>query len=122
MPNRGDLLEKLATESGVGLRTCLEYREGAMKFLYRREGIDGDEARDRARRLQELYRAESNPADKGGLTGHGRLRGSVHYFEDLLVLTLPADDDPTFGFSVGLDVGSDLTQFLDSCRETLFVE
>ena len=78
MPNRGDLLEKLATESGVGLRTCLEYREGAMKFLYRREGIDGDEARDRARRLQELYRAESNPADKGGLTGHGRLRGSVH--------------------------------------------
>ena len=112
----------MGAEAGVGLRTGLEYREAAMRFLYRREGIDGDEARDRARRLQELYRAESNPADKGGLTGHGRLRGSVHYFEDLLVLTLPADDDPTFGFSVGLDVGSDLTQFLDSCRETLFVE
>ncbi|MDZ7746378.1 MAG: hypothetical protein U5K28_07635 [Halobacteriales archaeon] len=122
MPNRGELLEQLATDSDVGLRTCLEYREGAMKFLYRRDGIDEDDAHNRAKRLQELYQAESNLTEEGGLTGHGKLRGSVHYFDDLLVLTLPADDDPTFGFSAGLDVGSDLTEFSDGCRGTLFEE
>ncbi|PSQ31603.1 hypothetical protein BRD16_01440 [Halobacteriales archaeon SW_6_65_46] len=122
MPNRGELLEKLATESGVGLRTCLEYRDGAMKFLYRREEIDEEGARTRARRLEELLRAENDLASQGGLADHGNLRGSVHYFDELLVLTLPAADDPTFGFSVGLDIGSDLTEFLDDCRETLFEE
>jgi len=122
MPNRTELLRQLADESGVQLRTCLEYDGESMRYLYRRDDIDTDGARDRAQRLSRLYDAENELAAGGGLEEKGALLGSVHYFEDLLVLTLPDGADPTFGFSVSIDIGSDLTAFIDSCRETLFDE
>lgn len=120
MPNRTELLQQLADESGVQLRTCLEYDGDAMRYLYRRDDIDPDAARERGRRLSRLYDAENELAAAGGLDEKGSLLGSVHYFDDLLVLTLPEGKDPTFGFSVSVDIGSDLTSFIDSCRETLF--
>ncbi|MFC7234028.1 hypothetical protein [Halosegnis marinus] len=122
MPNRGELLQQLATESGVNLRTCLEYRDGEMRYLYRRDDIESEGARDIARQLRELYAAEDRLADSGQLPGIGELRGSAHYFDEVLILTLPDAEDPTFGFSVSVDIGSDLTAFLDDCRETLFDE
>lgn len=122
MPNRAELLRTLASESGLSLRTCLEYDDESMRYLYRRDDVDPDASRERARQLQQLYRAEEAVAEMGELRGKGKLRGSAHYFDDVLILVLPDGEDPTFGFSVSVDIGSDLADFLDGCRETLFDE
>ncbi|QIB74920.1 hypothetical protein GL213_05835 [Halogeometricum borinquense] len=92
------LVDLLRSELHEDLRCCVEYAGEEVQPHYLRSDVDPATAREHAHLLRRFYigqesvrRHETNPS------GPGSLRGSVHYFEELVAIIVPLGTDTTIG-------------------------
>lgn len=92
------LVDHLRSELPEDLRCCVEYAGEDVQPHYLRSDVDPATAREHAHLLRRFYigqesvrRHELSPA------GPGSLRGSVHYFEELVAVIVPLPTDASIG-------------------------
>jgi hypothetical protein len=92
------LVEHLRSELHEDLRLCVEYADEEVQPHYLRSDVDPAAAREHAHLIRRFYIGqESVRRHEKQPSGPGSLRGSVHYFEELVAVVVPLPTDATIG-------------------------
>ncbi|SFR60658.1 hypothetical protein [Halogeometricum limi] len=92
------LVDHLRGELHEDLRCCVEYAGEEVQPHYLRSDVDPAEAREHAHLLRRFYIGQESVRRHEALPGGpGGLRGSIHYFEELVAVMVPLHAGTTVG-------------------------